>query len=170
MRGLIILKFNSFSEAKVFFTSHPANFISSGFGVGLIAIAPGTIGTLLAFPIYKILLFLVDPEKILVAICVMFLIGIWASAETGVFLEDHDSSIIVWDEVVAFCIVLFFTPNHLFWILLAFFIFRFFDIFKPYPIDLIDKKMSNGLGVMLDDIVAAFYTLLCLALVKLLVQ
>tara|TARA_A100001011_G_scaffold289862_1_gene301202 strand:+ start:390 stop:890 length:501 start_codon:yes stop_codon:yes gene_type:complete len=166
---LIILKFNSFSEARAFFTSHPANCISSGFGVGLITTAPGTIGTLLAFPVYKMLLLLVYPEKILFAIFVMFLIGIWASAKTGEFLGEHDSSVIVWDEVVAFCIVLFFTPNHLFWALLAFLIFRFFDIFKPYPIDLIDAKLANGLGVMLDDIVAAFYTLLCLALVKLLV-
>ena len=167
--GSIILKFNSFSEARAFFTSHPANFISSGFGLGLITIAPGTIGTLLAFPVYEILLLLVDPGKILVAIIVMFLIGIWASAETGELLGEHDSSVIVWDEVVAFCIVLFFTPNHLFWALLAFFIFRFFDIFKPYPINLIDAELANGLGVMLDDVVAAFYTLLCIALVKLLV-
>ena len=58
--GSIILKFNSFSEARAFLTSHPANFISSGFGLGLITIAPGTIGTLLAFPVYEILLLLVE--------------------------------------------------------------------------------------------------------------
>jgi phosphatidylglycerophosphatase A len=71
-----------------------------------------------------------------------------------------------WDEVVAMLLVLMFTPEHWAWWGLAFVAFRFFDVVKPPPIRYVDRKVKGGLGVMSDDIVAAFYTLLVLAVVK----
>jgi len=73
----------------------------------------------------------------------------------------------VWDETVAFLLVLFFTPVHAYWQAFAFLLFRFFDIVKPPPIRYYERTFKGGWGVMIDDIVAAFYTLLVLALARL---
>ena len=72
----------------------------------------------------------------------------------------------MWDEIVAFLLVLFFTPEGWAWQILAFILFRFFDIVKPQPIKYFDQNMHGGLGVMFDDILAAAYALLCLAFIK----
>ena len=96
-------------------------------------------------------------------IYVMFFVGIWACALTGRALGAHDHGGMVWDEIVAFLLVLFFTPDNLMWQAFAFLLFRFFDIYKPQPIRYYDKKLRGGFGVMFDDMLAAFYTLLCLA-------
>ena len=85
---------------------------------------------------------------------------------TGKALGVSDYGGIVWDEIVAFVLVLFFTPEGLAWQLLAFLLFRFFDIVKPQPIRHFDQTWHGGLGVMFDDILAAGYTLLCLAAIK----
>ena len=69
----------------------------------------------------------------------------------------------VWDETVAFLLILFFIPNEWLWQLAAFILFRLFDIAKPNPIRYFDQKLQGGFGVMFDDIVAAFLTLLCFA-------
>jgi phosphatidylglycerophosphatase A len=73
---------------------------------------------------------------------------------------------IVWDEIVSFMLVLFFTPPGWYWSLLAFVLFRIFDIVKPPPIRHFDSNWHGGLGVMFDDLLAAGYALMCLALVK----
>jgi phosphatidylglycerophosphatase A len=75
----------------------------------------------------------------------------------------HDHGGMVWDEVTAFLAVLFFTPATPLWQVSAFLLFRLFDIVKPMPIRYFDRNIRNGLGVMIDDMLAAFYTLLCLA-------
>ncbi len=149
-----------------FILSHPAHFLSFGFGSGLFPKAPGTAGTLVAFPIYWILAErLTDALFILVLIWV-FAVGVWVCEKTGKTLGVPDHGGMVWDEIVAFLLVLFFTPEGFFWQLLAFFLFRFFDIVKPPPIRHFDQTWHGGLGVMFDDILAAGYTLLSLALVK----
>jgi phosphatidylglycerophosphatase A len=140
-----------------------AHFIAMGAGIGLIRFAPGTMGTLVAFPFYWFLESIVEPISLLLIIDVFFILGIWACAVTGRALGSPDHSGMVWDEIVAFMLVLFFTPDHWIWQLAAFLLFRFFDIVKPDPIGYLDKKLKGGLGVMLDDLLAAFYTLLCLA-------
>lgn len=140
-----------------------AHFIAMGGGVGLIRFAPGTFGTLAAIPFFQLLDSIVEPVWLLLLIDIFFIVGIWACSVTGRALNAPDHSGMVWDEIVAFMLVLFFTPPHWAWMLAAFLLFRFFDIVKPAPIGYLDSKLKGGLGVMLDDLLAAFYTLLCLA-------
>jgi len=146
-----------------FVVSHPAHFIAFGFGVGLAPVAPGTFGTLLAFPIYTLLAPRLDPLEFALLILALFVIGIWACERSGKALGVHDHGGMVWDETVAFLLILFLTPNQPVWQAFAFLLFRLFDIFKPAPIRHFDRSIRNGAGVMLDDLLAAFYTLLCLA-------
>ncbi len=157
-----------------FVLSHPAHFISFGFGSGLFPRSPGTAGTLVAFPIYWYLAQYMNSTAYLVMLVWAFSLGVLACEKTGRELGEADFGGIVWDEIVAFLLVLFFTPfagsfassMGIFWNLLAFSLFRFFDIVKPPPIRYYDMHWHGGLGVMFDDLLAAGYTLLCLALVK----
>lgn len=149
-----------------FILSHPAHFLSFGFGSGLFPRSPGTAGTLLAFPIYGYLAPRLTDIQFLLLLLAAFVIGIWTCEKTGKELGVADYGGIVWDEIVAFLLVLFFTPDGFFWALLAFSLFRFFDIVKPPPIHYFDREWHGGLGVMFDDILAAGYTLLCLAIYK----
>lgn len=153
-----------------FMFDHPAHVIAFGFGSGLARKAPGTWGTLVAFPMYY---YYVAPNfselGFLMLIVLLFGIGVWACEKTGKMLGQADYGGIVWDEIVAFLLVLFFTPAGMAWNILAFALFRFFDILKPPPIRHFDRTWHGGLGVMFDDILAAGYTLLCLAVIKTLV-
>ena len=149
-----------------FLFSHPAHFLSFGFGSGLARKAPGTFGTLVAFPMYWFLAPRLSDEVFLLVLVWAFAIGVWVCEKTGKALGAGDYGGIVWDEVVAFMLVLLFTPPGWQWSLLAFVLFRFFDIVKPPPIRYFDSNWHGGLGVMFDDLLAAGYTLLCLALIK----
>lgn len=149
-----------------FLRSHPAYLISFGFGTGLSRKAPGTFGTLVAFPLYWYLAPRLSDALFILLLIWLFAIGVWVCDITGKALGVDDYSGIVWDEVVAFMLVLFFTPDGFIWQLLAFSLFRFFDIWKPEPIRHFDKTWHGGLGVMFDDILAAGYTLLTLAVIK----
>ena len=146
--------------------SHPAHIIALGFGTGLSPIAPGTIGTLLAFPLYAVLLRWLSPLGVLVLCVVLFLIGIWATERTGRAMGQQDPGCFTFDEIVAFLIVLVFTPAGWLWQLGAFAAFRFFDIVKPVPIRFVERQVKGGLGAMLDDLLAAGYTLLLLAAIR----
>lgn len=143
--------------------SHPAYVIAFCGGVGLIPIAPGTMGTLAAFPLFWLLNHYLDPIPFLLLIDVMFIAGIWACGLSGKALGSPDHGGMVWDETVAFLLVLYFTPAHWAWQLAAFLLFRAFDIAKPQPIRYYDSHLRGGFGVMFDDLLAAFFTLLCLA-------
>ena len=149
-----------------FLFAHPAHFIALGFGTGLSPFAPGTVGTVLAFPLYAVLARWLAPEWLAAAVAAFFLVGVWACGRTGHDLGVADHSAMNWDEVVAMMLILLVVPNSLEWWVFAFGAFRFFDIVKPPPIRHIDQTMKGGLGVMFDDIVAAFYTLLLVAIVK----
>lgn len=146
-----------------FILSHPAHFIAFGGGAGLSPAAPGTVGTLLAFPLFWWLNPRLDSVEFLLLIVALFLIGVWACSVTGKALGVHDHGGMVWDEIVAFLLVLFFTPDSLIWQAYAFLLFRLFDIFKPQPIRYYDRTLRSGFGVMFDDLLAAFYALFCLA-------
>jgi phosphatidylglycerophosphatase A len=149
-----------------FLLSHPAHFIALGFGAGLAPVAPGTFGTLVAIPMALALRAYV-PDAIFLAVIVVFLlIGIWAAGVTGRDLGVPDHGAIVWDEVVAFLLVLYFVGDSWLKIAIAFLLFRLFDILKPPPIRQLDAAMKNGAGVMLDDLLAAVYTLLVFAIWK----
>ncbi len=149
-----------------FVASHPAHLLAFGFGAGLAPAAPGTIGTLLAWPLFLLLERRLDDYAFLLVVALLFFAGVWACGRTGRALGQHDHGGIVWDEAVAFLLVLFFTPDELPWQLAAFALFRLFDIVKPPPIGYFDRHVHGGLGVMLDDLLAALYTLLCLALAQ----
>ena len=147
-----------------FILSRPAYFIAFGFGSGLSPFAPGTAGTLAAFPIYGLLvLAALNPTAYFALIAALFLIGVWASHETGRALGIADYGGIVWDEIVAFLAILYFTPPTWGWFIAAFFIFRLFDVWKPFPIRYFDTHIKNGFGVMFDDALAAVYSI---ALIK----
>jgi len=152
-------------NARFVFT-HPAHFIALGFGTGLAPVAPGTFGTLLAFPIYLLLDAWLDPLALFTVIAIFFAIGIWACGRTGRDLGVADHSAMNWDEVVAMLLVLLVAPPGWPWWTFAFFAFRFFDVVKPPPIRDVDRALKGGLGVMLDDILAGFFTLLLIAIVK----
>lgn len=149
-----------------FLFSHPAHFLAFGFGSGLASKAPGTFGTLVAFPMYWYLAPRLTDGVFLLVLVWAFAIGVWVCDKTGKALGVADYGGMVWDEVVAFVLVLFFTPPGWQWSLLAFMLFRFFDIVKPPPIRYFDSNWHGGLGVMFDDLLAAGYALLCLALIK----
>ena len=146
-----------------FVFSHPAHFLAFGFGVGLVPLAPGTLGTVLGFPLYHLLAAFMSDEALLACIALSFVAGIWICGLTGRHLGVHDHGGMVWDEIAAFMLVLFFVPVEPLWQAFAFLLFRLFDILKPPPIRQLDHGIQNGFGVMLDDLVAAFYALLCLA-------
>jgi phosphatidylglycerophosphatase A len=147
-----------------FVASHPAHFIAFGFGSGLAPFAPGTAGTLLALPLYWLIKPYYSDFEFLVLIAVSFVLGIWACGRTGRDLGVADHGGMVWDEIVAFWLVLLLLPNELLWQGIGFVLFRIFDIMKPPPIDYFDAKLKGGFGVMFDDAVAAFYALLLFAL------
>jgi phosphatidylglycerophosphatase A len=149
-----------------FLVRHPAHFIALGFGTGLSPIVPGTFGTLLAFPLYAMLAVALTPLGVALAIVALFGVGVWACGRTGRDLGVPDHGAMNWDEVVAFLAVLVLTPEGLWWQVGAFVAFRFFDMVKPPPIRHLERSVKGGLGVMADDVVAAFYALLLLAIAK----
>ncbi len=144
-----------------FLLAHPAHFVALGFGSGLAPKAPGTFGTLVGFPVFLLLRPL--PEwGFWVALAVLFALGVAACERTGTALGVADHGAIVWDEVVAFALVLHFAPATLPSWLAAFGLFRLFDIWKPWPIRWFDRSVKGGFGVMLDDLLAAIYAIAAL--------
>lgn len=144
--------------------SHPAHFISLGFGAGLSPKAPGTVGTLLAWLLFPLLRTPLSDFVFLALLLTLFVAGILAAERTGRALGVSDHGGIVWDEMVATWLVLLLTPPTLIWQAIAVALFRFFDIVKPPPVGWADRSFKGGFGVMLDDLIAAGYTLLVLAL------
>lgn len=144
--------------------SHPAHFISLGFGAGLSPKAPGTAGTLLAWLLYPLIRTPLSEFVFLALLASFFVAGVLAAERTGRALGVPDHGGIVWDEMVATWLVLMFVPATLAWQLAAVALFRFFDIAKPPPVRWADRSFKGGFGVMLDDLFAAGYTLLAVAI------
>jgi len=154
-----------FRPRQGFVLAHPAHAIAFGFGAGLAPFAPGTAGTALGWAIgWGLGVF--HPAVMLGTALLFFVIGLWACEVTGRNLGIADHGGMVWDEVVAFLLVLAIVPGELAWQAAAFVAFRFFDIAKPPPIRHFERRYGGGFGVMFDDLVAAAYTLLLLAAVK----
>lgn len=155
-------------DAK-FLLAHPAHFIALGFGSGLSPIAPGTAGTLWAWLAYSVLQRWLTPAEMGALIAVSVLVGWWACTVTARAMRVMDPGSIVWDEVVAFWLVLWLImPTDLTGQVVAFVLFRFFDAVKPGPVAWADQHFKGfnargGFGIVLDDLVAAFCTLLVLA-------
>jgi len=137
--------------------------LALGFGSGLSKKAPGTLGSLIAFPLYG----LISPLSIEIQlgfVVTLFFLGIHASDITSRRLKLKDPSCIVIDEIVAMMLILIFIEPDAVSFVIAFILFRFFDIKKPFPISWIEKKFTGGLGIMLDDIAAAVPCLIIMQL------
>jgi phosphatidylglycerophosphatase A len=149
-----------------FLLKHPAHFIAFGAGAGLARRAPGTWGTLAALPLYLLAQW-AGGWPIVVGLAVaIFFAGIWASSVTGAALGVADHGGIVIDEIAAFLLVLAAVPFAWQWIAVAFLLFRVFDIAKPWPISVADRRIKGGFGVMFDDLLAAAYAVLCLLVLQ----
>ncbi|PHS31646.1 MAG: phosphatidylglycerophosphatase A [Methylophaga sp.] len=136
----------------------PACFLGLGFGSGLAPKAPGTFGTLAALPLYWLMQDL--PLITYISIVVLaFIAGIWICQKSAEWLQAQDPSAVVWDEIVGYLITMIAAPSGWQWMVLGFVLFRFFDILKPWPINLADKAIHGGLGIMVDDVIAGIFSL-----------
>lgn len=132
----------------------PTYFIAFGFGFGLMPFMPGTWGTLAAIPIY-LLTCDVHWGAYLFITGLAFILGVLVSESVTRDLGVQDYKGIVWDEVVGYLLTMFLAPPGVIWMIAGFILFRIFDVWKPQPIRWVDKKIHGGLGIMLDDVLAA---------------
>jgi phosphatidylglycerophosphatase A len=140
-----------------FLVSHPAHFIALGFGSGLAPWAPGTFGTLVGWAIYGVCAPFLAPLVIALLAVPLFFVGIWACDKTGRDLGVPDHGAMVWDEIVAFLPLAALCFASVWMQLVAFGLFRLFDIWKPFPIRYFEQRLKGGLGVMFDDLIASCY-------------
>lgn len=145
---------------------NPLHLLSFGFGSGLMPVAPGTFGTLAAVLPYLLLARLPLPVYCLIVLA-GFALGIYLCRYTSAALGVHDHPSIVWDEFIGFWITMIGVPLSWQWILIGFVLFRVFDIVKPWPVGLADSRLRGGVGIMLDDVLAGLYALICIQLLML---
>jgi phosphatidylglycerophosphatase A len=157
--------------SAAFMRRRPSRWIALGFGSGLSPWAPGTVGTLWAWVAFIVLDRWLDAAGWGAVIAASFVVGIWACTRTAADLGATDPGAIVWDEIVAFWIVLWLVmPAGALAQCVAFVLFRFFDAVKPGPIGWTDRRFKRargwmqGVGIIADDLVAALCTLLVIAL------
>jgi phosphatidylglycerophosphatase A len=142
---------------------HPIHLVATGFGVGLVPVAPGTAGTLLA--VLPAWLMADWPWLWRCGIVLAAIVsGIWVCGDSARRLGVHDHPAIVWDEIAGFLLTALVLPPGVGWLAAAFVLFRLFDIVKPWPIRDIDHSLHGGIGIMLDDLMAAAYAVICLLL------
>ena len=141
----------------------PVNFLAFGFGIGLLPFAPGTAGSLLGVGLFWLTLDFGLYVQLIVA-GLLVASGVWICGRSSERLGVHDHGGIVWDEIAGMFITLFLAPATWIGFALAFALFRIFDIVKPWPIRDLDHRIGGGLGIMLDDLAAALYALISLAL------
>ena len=140
---------------------NPVQFLAFGFGSGLSPWAPGTAGTLVAVPLYL----LISSWSLLQYtgfIVLTALLGVWICGVASRQLKVHDHPGIVWDEFVGFWITMWAVPADWVWIVAGFLVFRVFDIVKPWPVSVLDRKVGGGFGIMIDDVLAG--VMACLTL------
>ncbi len=143
------------------FLRDPVHLLAFGFGSGAASRAPGTWGSLAAIPLWLAIAWL-PLAAYWAVIAVAFVVGIWLCGKTASDLKVHDHGGIVWDEFVGMWIALALIPDNIYGVLMAFALFRLFDVVKPWPISWIDRRTPGGLGIMVDDVVAGFMALGCL--------
>ncbi len=142
---------------------NPVHLLALGFGSGLAPVAPGTVGTVVGVLLYLPLASLDTLPYVLVVVAAT-IAGIWLCEFTARDLGTHDHPSIVWDEIAGFLVTMVGAPSGWQWMILGFLLFRLFDIWKPWPIRPIDRRVKGGLGIMLDDILAGIFAALCLQL------
>lgn len=136
--------------------SKPSHCIAFVFGVGLTPGSPGTAGTLAGVPVFLLMQDL-SALTYWMFTAIFLLIGVWTCGRSSRWLGVHDHRGIVWDEVVGFLMTMGAAPAGWLWIALGFGLFRVFDIIKPWPASLVDRKLGGGAGIVLDDVVAGAY-------------
>ena len=143
------------------FLKDPVHLLAFGLGSGAMARAPGTWGSLAAIPVWYLFAWVPGPGYWGGGL-VAFLVGIWLCGRTASDLKVHDHSGIVWDEFVGMWVALGLFPDTIYGVLVAFALFRLFDIVKPWPIGWLDRRLPGGLGIMVDDVLAGVMALVCL--------
>jgi phosphatidylglycerophosphatase A len=138
--------------------------LATGFGVGYSPIAPGTLGTLVAILIYYFLSE-ISPPLYEITLIGFFFLSVWVSEIAEKFLRKKDDQRIVIDEIIGFLITMLWVPKTIRFMIIGFFLFRFFDILKPFPIRRLEKGFKGGFGVVLDDVVAGVYANIVLRLI-----
>ena len=146
----------------------PRYCLAFGFGSGLVPVAPGTAGTVVGVLLY-LPLSLLQPPAYATAVSAVFIVGVFLCDRVAGQLNQRDPSGIVLDEIVGIWIALFVLPPGWYWLLAGFLVFRVFDILKPWPVGLLDRRLQGGLGIMVDDVAAGLYTLLLIQAGSLLV-
>lgn len=147
---------------------NPIHFMAFGFGSGAMPVAPGTFGTLMAIPLYLLMQhFSLFWYLFILIIAILIGFKICDIAERDVGVEDHPG--IVWDEIVGYGMTMIAAPHGWQWIILGFILFRFFDIWKPQPIRWFNNNVHGGIGVVVDDLLAAIPAWIVLHLIALIV-
>ena len=147
---------NAKLSAKQILTD-PVLFLAFGFGSGLAKKAPGTCGTVAAIPVYYLFIQFNNVWIYSLLTIIATVAGVWFCDVAAKKLNEHDYGGIVWDEVAGYLITLWFVPYSWQAVILGFILFRIFDIIKPFPIEWVDKHVHGGLGIMLDDVLAAIF-------------
>jgi len=141
----------------------PASFLALGFGSGLVPVAPGTAGTLAGVVLFVMLSFL--PMSMYIAVTgLIILVGVVICQTASDELGEHDHGGIVWDEIAGFLVTMIAVPVNLKTLLAGFLLFRLFDIWKPWPVGWLDRNITGGAGIMIDDIVAGAFACVLLHL------
>ncbi|MEQ8441783.1 MAG: phosphatidylglycerophosphatase A [Alphaproteobacteria bacterium] len=133
--------------------------IATWFASGLLKPAPGTWGSAAALPFAWAIATFLDPLALIPAAAILFPVGCWAADRYDRDKGSHDASEIVVDEVVGVWLTLSIVPVDWLHYAIGFAAFRLFDIIKPWPIRWVDRRVSGGFGVMLDDVLAAIYAM-----------
>ena len=147
--GTFPLKTPTFRELA----RHPIDLLAFGFGAGLSRVAPGTVGSLVGV-IFLLFASSLSVSWYLLITGIVLVVGIWLCDTTARRLGAHDHPGIVWDEITGYLITMIGIPKEWLWIAAGFAVFRLLDILKPWPINMIDRKVTGGLGIMLDDVAA----------------
>ena len=139
--------------------------IATGCYVGRLPTAPGTWGSIAAFVPWFFIRGLSLPLY-LATIAILFIIGFFAAGSAEKLMDQPDPGCIVIDEIVGMLVALTLVPDHPAAWLLAFILFRIFDIWKPFPVSWFDRHIHGGLGIMMDDVMAGVYALVCLQIIR----
>ena len=140
---------------------NPVHFLAFGMGSGISPVAPGTVGTLAALPVFCVLQYL-PLINYLLFVLTAFVLGCYLCGQTSRDLGVHDHGGIVWHEWVGLWITFIMAPFTWYWVLAGFVLFRFFDIVKPWPIRWCDRHLEGGFGIMFEDVLAGIFALLSL--------
>jgi phosphatidylglycerophosphatase A len=140
-------------------------FLATGFGVGYSPLVPGTLGTLLAIPVYYFLSNISSPIYE-ITLTGFFFLSVWISENAEIAFGKKDDRRIVIDEMMGFLITMLWVPKTILFVIIGFFLFRFFDILKPFPIRHLEKRLKGGFGVVLDDVMAGVFSNIILQIIS----